>query len=94
MFICEFNGGHQSESGEAEKLIVTEWQAKTYESKKLPPLPGTNLSRWTRAGEGFEAAVTKKACSSCVAGGVKNAPTPREFRVVPVVASPGLMLAA
>lgn len=94
MFICEFNGGHQSGEGESEKLIVTEWRAKVYASKELPPLPGTNVRRWTKPGEGFEAAVVKKACPACAGTGVKNALTPREFKVVPVVASPGLALAA
>lgn len=84
MFICDF-GGHQSQDGEAEKLIVVEWRPKTYESKELPPLPGTNVKRWTRPGKGYEAAVVKRACSTCVAGGVKHAPTPRELDALPVV---------
>lgn len=84
MFICDF-GGHQSQDGEPVKLIVTEWRPKTYPSTELPPLPGTNTKRWTRAGEGYEAAVVKKACGTCVAGGVKSALTPRQLKALPVV---------
>lgn len=84
MFICDF-GTHQSEDGQAEKLIVTEWRPKVYASQELPALPGTNVRRWTNPGEGYEAAVVKKACPTCVAGGVKSAQTPREMKLVPVV---------
>lgn len=94
-FKCGFCGC-QSGDGAAEKLVVTEWRAKTYESRKLPPLPGTNVSRWTNPGEGYEAAVVKRACPTCVGAGVKNAPTPRELNlvlVVPVGQSQGIALA-
>ncbi len=95
MFICDFGiDGHQAEEGQAEKLIVTEWRAKTYPAQELPPLPGTNMRRWTKPGEGFEAAVVKKACPTCVGGGVKDAPTPRQLKMVaiPVAQSQGLAL--
>lgn len=77
MFICGFCGG-QSASGQAERLIVTSWRAKTYESKKMDPLPGTSNARWTKAGVGYEAAEVKKACPLC---DVKNAPLPARDNV-------------
>jgi hypothetical protein len=72
MYICDFCNSN-TEHGQAEKLVVTEWRLKTYASKKLPPLPGTSAPVWTKAGTGYEAAVVKRSCTSC---DKKNAPIP------------------
>ena len=72
MFRCDWCK-KLSPSGQAERLVVTKWRSKTYESKKLDPLPGTSNARWTKAGVGYEADEVKRAGPCC---DVKSAPVP------------------
>ena len=74
MFRCQFCGG-LSAPGELLRTIVTEWRLKTYPSRELPPEIGSNVRRWSKGGEGYEAAVTKRSCAAC---DKKNVSVPRK----------------
>lgn len=74
MFKCEFNGGHQSENGDAMTVVVVEWRKMEYPSVELPKLFGDPHRRFSRGGKGYEAAQTKNACSACAPEALKNAP--------------------
>lgn len=67
----------QTEPGEPLRPIVTEWRVKDYPPIKLPKILGDISTRFSMSGRGYEAAVIKNTCVTCVEAGVKDAPIPQ-----------------
>ena len=76
MFKCGFCE-RTTEPGEGSRTIVTEWRKKSYPSVSIERKPGDMRSKFSPAGEGYEAAATSRACPTCVADGrAQDAPRP------------------
>lgn len=75
MFHCGV-GSHMSGRGEKKTVVVMEWRKKEYPAVELPKLFGDPHRRFSRGGNGFEAAVTVNACPGCATDALKSAPLP------------------